>query len=150
VAARHGVRDNVGFTLAKEKGTLASRFRAAGRPTGAAVSAFVLRTATGIATGFERFDDALSVDAAVSALGAQQRDGAVAVESLLGWIAGRSTSPFFAFLHLYEPHTPYAPPERHRQLADPYDGEIASADELVGRFLDGLRRAAPTTPRSWS
>jgi choline-sulfatase len=138
----HGVRDNVGFALAAEKRTLAVRFREKGRPTGAAVSAFVLRAATGISAGFERFDDALSVDAAVSALGAQQRDGAVSVESLLGWIASRSGTPFFAFLHLYEPHTPYSPPERYRELANPYDGEIAYADELVGRLLDGLRRAS--------
>jgi arylsulfatase A-like enzyme/Flp pilus assembly protein TadD len=138
---RHGVRDNVGFTLASDRATLASRYRAAGRPTGAAVSAFVLRASTGIAAGFDQYDDALTVDAAVSALGAQQRDGAVAVESLLGWIGPRAKQAFFAFLHLYEPHTPYTPPERHRGLAHPYDGEIAYADELVGRLLDGLRRS---------
>ena len=137
---RHGVRDNQGFTLGSDVLTLATRLRRAGRPTGAAVSAFVLRGATGIARGFDRYDDALTVDAAIGALGAQQRDGAVAVESLLAWIAERSQTPFFAFLHLYEPHTPYDPPAPHRQLAHPYDGEIAYADELVGRFLDGLRQ----------
>ncbi len=137
----HGVRDNLGFTLSADQPTLATRFQAAGRPTGAAVSAFVLRAATGIARGFDQYDDALSVDAAVGALGAQQRDGARAVESLLGWIAPRAGKPFFAFLHLYEPHSPYDPPQAYRRLADPYDGEIAYADELVGRFLDGLRRS---------
>jgi len=137
---RHGVRDNQGFTLGDGLETLASRFQRAGRPTGAAVSAFVLRGATGIARGFDHYDDALTVDAAIGALGAQQRDGAVAVESLLGWIAERRETPFFAFLHLYEPHTPYDPPAAHRQLAHPYDGEVAYADELVGRLLDGLRQ----------
>jgi len=138
---RHGVRDNIGYTLSGEAPTLAARFREAGRPTGAAVSAFVMRAATGMARGFEHYDDALTVDAAAGALSAQQRDGAVAVESLLGWIGGRREAPFFAFLHLYEPHAPYEPPAAYRGLADPYDGEVAYADELVGRLLDGLRKA---------
>jgi arylsulfatase A-like enzyme/tetratricopeptide (TPR) repeat protein len=135
----HGVRDNLGFTLAAGKKTLATRFHEGGRPTGAAVSAFVLRSATGIAQGFDRYDDAVTVDAAVGALGAQQRNGAVAVASLLEWITARRDTPFLAFLHLYEPHSPYEPPEAYRRLGDPYDGEIAYADELVGRLLDGLR-----------
>ena len=136
---RHGVRDNLGFRLDPERRTLAARLQAAGRPTGAAVSAFVLRAATGIAQGFDQYDDALSVDAANGALGAQRRDGAQAVESLLAWVAPRAAKPFFAFLHLYEPHWPYAPPPAYQRLADPYDGSIAYADELVGRFLDGLK-----------
>ncbi len=138
---RHEVRDNLGFTLGTANQTLATRFKEAGRPTGASVSAFVLRAATGIGRGFDQYDDAVTVDAAVGALGAQQREGAVAVASLLDWIAARRETPFFAFLHLYEPHTPYEPPAAHRHLADPYDGEVAYADELVGRFLDGLRQA---------
>ncbi|MGE0454592.1 MAG: sulfatase-like hydrolase/transferase [Vicinamibacteria bacterium] len=139
---RHGVRDNVGYRLKDEHRTLATRFRAAGRPTGAAVSAFVMRAATGLAQGFDRYDDALATDAKDASLGAQQRDGAAAVESLSRWIEAQGTRPFFAFLHLYEPHTPYAPPEpwRSRQ-SDPYDGEVAYADELVGRFLARLKAA---------
>ena len=135
----HGVRDNLGFRLDPGRRTLAARLQAAGRPTGAAVSAFVLRSATGIAQGFDQYDDALSVDAAVGALGAQRRDGAAAVESLLAWVAPRAAKPFFAFLHLYEPHWPYKPPPAYQHLADPYDGAVAYADALVGRFLDGLR-----------
>jgi len=139
---RHGVRDNVGYRLKDEHRTLATRFRAAGRPTGAAVSAFVMRAATGLAQGFDHYDDALTTDAKVASLGAQQRDGAAAVESLSRWIEGQGARPFFAFLHLYEPHTPYAPPEPWRsRFSDPYDGELAYADELVGRFLTRLKAA---------
>jgi tetratricopeptide (TPR) repeat protein len=135
---RHGVRDNVGFTL-RPQATLATRFKAAGRPTGAAVSAFVLRAQTGIAQGFDYYEDALELEGPLEALGELQRDGGVAVEALGHWIAERKGTPFFAFLHLYEPHTPYAPPARHAGLASPYDGDVAYADELVGRFLDRLR-----------
>jgi len=139
---RHGVRDNVGYRLKDEHRTLATRFRAAGRPTGAAVSAFVMRAATGLAQGFDHYDDALTTDAKVASLGAQQRDGAAAVESLARWVEGQRGRPFFAFLHIYEPHTPYAPPEpwRSRQ-SDPYDGEVSYSDDLVGRFLARLKAA---------
>jgi arylsulfatase A-like enzyme/Tfp pilus assembly protein PilF len=136
---RHGVRDNIGFTLKPGPRTLAERFKAAGLATGASVSAYVLRSQTGIGRGFDVFDDRLEIAGAAESLGSVQRDGAVAVESLGRWIEEQGGRRFFAFLHLYEPHTPYAPPERHRRFAHPYDGDVAYADELVGRFLDRLR-----------
>ena len=138
---RHGVRDNSGFVLGEDASTLASRFHERGDATGAAVSAFVLRAATGISRGFDVYDDAIETDAAVEDMGEQERDGAVAVRSLLAWIDGQRGHCFFAFLHLYEPHTPYAPPSpwAERFASSPYDGEVAWADELVGRFLEGLR-----------
>ena len=50
----------------------------------------------------------------------------------------------YCFLHLYEPHTPYAPPEpfKSRWPASPYDGEIAAADAIVGDLLAELARSA--------
>jgi choline-sulfatase len=134
----HGVRDNVGFTLEPEHRTLAARFKAAGFRTAGAVSAYVLRRQTGIAEGFDQYDDALESEGAVESLAAVQRDGAVAVESLARWVESQGEARFFAFLHLYEPHTPYAPPERYLG-GDPYDGEVSYADELVGRLLDRVK-----------
>ena len=135
---RHGVRDNLGFTLGDGHRTLASRFRAAGWRTGAAVSAYVLRRQTGIAQGFELYDDAIESAGAVESLASVQRDGAVAADALGRWIESLGDARFFAFLHLYEPHTPYTPPERFRGR-DPYDGEITYADELLGRLLDRVK-----------
>jgi arylsulfatase A-like enzyme/tetratricopeptide (TPR) repeat protein len=137
----HGVRDNMGFLLDPGRRPLAARFHAAGLDTGAAVSAYVLRRATGIAEGFDAYDDAIETDRASEAMADQQRDGAAAVESLARWVEARGGRRFFAFLHLYEPHAPYTPPPQHRNHALPYDGEIAYADELVGRFVDRLRSA---------
>jgi len=137
----HGVHDNAGFTLKPGARTLAARFHDSGRATGAAVSAFVLRSATGIAQGFDRYDDEIVQDPSLEDMGNQQRDGAKSVASLLGWIEAQGDRRFFAFLHLYEPHTPYTPPSPYKErFADsPYDGEIAYADELVGRLLAPLR-----------
>ncbi|HEY2945323.1 MAG TPA: sulfatase-like hydrolase/transferase [Vicinamibacteria bacterium] len=136
---RHGVRDNLGFRLAPEHRTLATRFKAAGLRTGGAISAYVLRRATGISQGFDFYDDGIEVQAGTESAGNLQRDGSVAVEALSRWIQDQGRARLLAFLHLYEPHTPYAPPERHRNHALLYDGDVSYADELVGRFLDGLK-----------
>jgi tetratricopeptide (TPR) repeat protein len=138
---RHGVRDNLGFTLDASHRTLARRFQDAGYATAGAVSAYVLRGATGIASGFSAWDDTFERAAGAEAIGDLQRDGAAATEAVARFVEAQRGRRFFAFLHLYEPHAPYAPPEAHRRHADPYDGEVAYADELVGRLLARLRQA---------
>jgi choline-sulfatase len=136
---RHGVRDNLGFTLGPAPRTLAESFRAGGLATGAAVSSYVLRAQTGVARGFDTFDDHMDLGVGSDSLGSVQRDGSAAVESLAAWIEARGEGRFFAFLHLYEPHTPWTPPPAHARFAHPYDGDVAYADELVGRFVERLR-----------
>jgi len=134
----HGVRDNIGYAVKPASRTLAARLKSAGYATGAAVSAYVLRRQTGVAEGFDFFDDAIEVAGAGESLADTQRDGQLTVEALGAWIDRQSDSRVFAFLHLYEPHTPYTPPPAHR-MREPYDGEIAYADELVGRLLDRVQ-----------
>jgi len=136
---RHGVRDNMGFTLQPEHKTLATRFKESGRASGGAISSYVLRRQTGLEQGFDFYDDELQIEGGLESLGAIQRDGAVAVDSLAGWIEGQATPRLFAFLHLYEPHSPYAPPPAYSSVPLKYDGEIAYADALVGRFLERLK-----------
>jgi len=138
---RHGVRDNAGFALAPGLRPLAVRFREKGVATGGAVSSYVLRRATGIGEGFDLFDDAVT-QAGGASLGEQQRDGAVAVETIASWIEGRKGGRFFAFVHLYEPHAPYTPPPAFQGRPLAYDGEVAYADDLVGRLLDRLKAAS--------
>jgi arylsulfatase A-like enzyme len=132
----HGVRDNIGYQVGREPATLAARLRERGYRTGAAVSSYVLRRATGIDAGFEFFDDTL--DAAAAPTDAE-RDGEKTRAALEQWLAAVSSRKVFALLHLYEPHAPYEAPNGFRRLADPYDNEIAYADEVVGRFLQTLR-----------
>jgi arylsulfatase A-like enzyme/Tfp pilus assembly protein PilF len=130
----HGVRDNIGYTLAPGERTLASRLKAAGYATGGAISAYVLRRQTGISAGFDAFDDALTIAGTGESLAESRRDGAATVDALAAWLDAQGSDRVFAFLHLYEPHAPYTPPPSHA-MPLPYDGEIAYADELVGRFL---------------
>lgn len=133
----HGVRDNLGFAVRDDERLLAPLLRDAGYATGGAISAYVLRRDTGIARGFDFWDEQFDVVSPEATLGAVQRDGAVTVARLTAWMAGQAGSRVFAFLHLFEPHSPYTPPPHHA-AAGPYDGEVAYADELVGRLLASL------------
>jgi tetratricopeptide (TPR) repeat protein len=142
--AETGVRDNIGYHFdAARLAALPVALRQAGYATGGAVSAFVLRGETGIGGGFDYYDS--QVDVRLSgALGQSQRAGGITEQLLLGWLrqAAAGPKPCFAFLHLYEPHSPYTPPEpfASRYRAAPYDGEIATADAIAGDFLREVRR----------
>jgi arylsulfatase A-like enzyme/tetratricopeptide (TPR) repeat protein len=138
--AEHGVRDNLGYTLdASKHPTLARRLKERGYATGAFVSSFVLRGASGLADGFDVYDDAIE---AGTNPGESQRSGLETLRPASRWLATVKDRPFFLFFHLYEPHAPYAPiePFRERYAANPYDGEVATADAIVGGLFDALRR----------
>jgi arylsulfatase A-like enzyme/Tfp pilus assembly protein PilF len=136
----HGVRDNIGYGLDGNRATLASILTSNGYATGAAVSTFVLRGETGISAGFSFYDDLMKV-APRETMSSWQRDGDETRAVLEDWLSKTSGDRIFGFLHLYEPHTPYTPPEPYAsELDDPYDGEIAYADAIVGRFLETLKR----------
>ena len=138
--AENGVRDNLGYRLAPRDGaTLPQALRANGYATGAAVSAYVLRGETGMRALFDSYDDGIAFQAGTE-LGAIQRPGAATAAIASRWIAQQGTKPFFYFLHLFEPHTPYAPPEPFRSAAaSAYDGEIAHTDSILGTFFDSLK-----------
>ena len=136
----HHVRNNIGYRLDPAIPTIPSALKAIGYETGAAVSAFVLRGNSGLAKSFDFYDDGVVSKPDVP-IGALQRAGAETEAIAKQWVRARKERPFFFFLHLFEPHAPYEPPEPFRsQFASPYDGEIATADHIVGDFLDQLRR----------
>lgn len=139
--AAHGVRDNTGFRLAENVPTVASLLSANGYATAAAVSAFVLRKATAVDRGFQLYDDELEKTRRETSLGHIQRPGDETVAAAQRWIDANAQRPFFFFLHLYEPHSPYDPPEPYAsRYRDAYDGEIAHTDAIVGRFLEHLKQ----------
>jgi len=133
-----GVRDNVGFTVKRGERLLPQMLRDRGFTTGGVVSSYVLRKETGISQGFDFFDDEMPPSSPELSIGQVQRDGAESEAIAEHWLDTIGTSRAFLFLHLYEPHKPYAPPERFADY-DPYDGEIAYADEIVGRLVRYLK-----------
>ncbi len=134
----HGVRDNLGFALGADQTLLPDLLAPLGYRSAAVVSSYVLRKEVGLARAFETYDDRLPAASPGTSIARVQRDGRDSLEAAERWLDGTAASPFFLFLHLFEPHTPYAPPERFARY-DPYDGEIAYADEIVGGLFDTLR-----------
>ena len=138
----NGVRNNIGYRFEGAKlRTLAEELRERGYATGAAVSSYVLRSDTGIDDGFVFFEDSIAV-ATAGATSEHQRSGRETLKHALAWILGHREQPFFFFLHLYEPHAPYEPPEPFKsRYPVAYDGEIAAADAIVGELVQALKTA---------
>jgi arylsulfatase A-like enzyme/Flp pilus assembly protein TadD len=144
--AVHGVRDNVGYRLDAAKigkgelPFLPEILKQAGYATGAAVSAYVLQGKTGIATGFDFYQDGIEFRTGTG-LGGLQRPGSETLAIARPWLESVKDKPFFFFFHIYEPHTPYTPPEPFdSRYASKYDGEIAAADAIVGELIAELKR----------
>ena len=141
---RHGLRVNGGGTLRGSVETLATVFFRHGFRTGAFVGSSILDHRFGLGRGFGVYDDAVTIDpqGASESLDAERAAGAVA-DLALGWLRQTGPRPFFAWIHFYDAHAPYAPPQpyRSRFASSPYDGEIAYADSQVARILDFLDRA---------
>ena len=135
--AHHGVRTNDGFRLSSDAPTLAVALKSAGYATGAFVGGYPLRRSSGLSRGFDRYDDEF-----LASPGALERSADAVFRSAEAWMDTNPGQPFFAWIHLFDPHSPYTPPPpfaaEHRD--SPYDGEVAYTDAAVGRFLDHLRQ----------
>jgi arylsulfatase A-like enzyme/Tfp pilus assembly protein PilF len=138
--ARLGVRDNATTPLPDSAVTLAERLAANGYDTAGFIGAFILDRPYGFAQGFATFSGFTRVESGRETN--VERSGSEVVDAALQWLSARQTDqPFFLWVHLYDPHAPYAPPAPYAtQFADrPYDGEVAFADAQVGRLRDALR-----------
>ena len=144
VPPHHGVRDNGGFFLEGEHTTLAERFEGAGYVTGAFIGAWVLDSRWGLNQGFDRYADQFDLsEFKVLSLGTVQKPGDEVMDGALEWLETVKDERFFAWVHLYDPHTPYEPPEpfASRYPGQAYLGEVAYTDQVVGRLLTWLRTA---------
>ena len=141
---RHGVEDRLDVIPA-DVALLSERLAAGGYATYAAVTNPQVLPTWGFGRGFDAFVD-LDSDTRGTRADAVS-DWAV---ERMGELAGRA--PFFLYLHLLDPHLPYAPPAPYDELfprtpalapdwsTGRYDGEIAFVDLEFGRILDALRR----------
>jgi arylsulfatase A-like enzyme/tetratricopeptide (TPR) repeat protein len=159
VPATHGVHNNGASTLNPKVPTLAERLLDAGYRTAAFVGAFVLDARFGLARGFEVYDDRIGSESNAVTFEFAERTADRVVEPAGDWILTRGSTglptegggsarsepvegrarPWFAWIHLYDPHAPYRAPEP--RAADPYANEVAFVDAQIGRLLDRLRAA---------
>ena len=136
----HGIRDNAAFRFPASRDTLATLLGRAGYRTAAFVSAFPLDSRFGLDRGFAVYDDRLGDPETRAGFLMQERPGARTVEAASAWLAAQNGAKTFVWVHLYEPHFPYAPPEpfASRFASDPYHGEVSFADSLLQPLLEPL------------
>ena len=142
-----GIRDNISPAVVPGVPVLAEVLKGAGFATAAFVSSIVLDSSSGLDRGFDVYDDAIAGSGGgAEFLNTLQRRGDVTTTAAIGWLEKtRQASPqgrVFLWLHLYDPHDPYEPPEpwASRFARHLYDGEVAFADEQVGRLDAALAR----------
>ncbi len=118
-----------------------------GYHTGAFVGSLILDPLDGTAPGFDRGYDVYDAGFHLRRHGMDryksvERRAGVVVDHALGWLSQLRNGPFFLWVHLYDAHDPYDPPEpfKDKYKSQPYDGEIAYADSCVGKLLDQLRK----------
>jgi choline-sulfatase len=139
----NGVEDLATTGLGPGIPTLAEVFKSRGYSTAAFVSSFVLNSMWGLSRGFDFYDDAINPQDAKSEMQPSlERRASETIDRAVRWLDGQRSGRFFVWLHLYDPHAPYSPPEpfQSRFRAHPYDGEVAYTDEQLGRFMTFLDR----------
>jgi arylsulfatase A-like enzyme/tetratricopeptide (TPR) repeat protein len=139
----HGIHLNGKHILAPEAVTLAKTLKSSGWATAAFVSSFVLDSRFGLDQGFDLYGDTMEDAGRVKNLDSERRAGTTFRE-FAAWMDRRAPGRFFAWVHFYDPHYPYAPPEPYRsdvRLTGPYDGEIAYVDHYVGEVKRLLEKS---------
>jgi arylsulfatase A-like enzyme/Flp pilus assembly protein TadD len=134
----HGVRDNARFRVKPELTSLAEILKSEGYSTAAFVGAFPLDSRFGLNQGFDVYDDLFPAQPSLPFTFSERR-AEVVITSAINWLQKQS-SPWFCWLHLWDPHSPYIPPEAYlkRFPGDPYSAEVAYVDDQLGRLLTFL------------
>lgn len=139
--AVHGVHDNLGYRLSNRFVTLAEWLKQQGYTTGAFVGAFPLDRRFGLAQGFDTYEEGYPARNPLKTFFPERRATAV-VQDAIQWLKARdSSSPWFLWVHVFDPHQPYQAPEpfQSRFSKDPYGGEVAYADSELGRLIEFLQ-----------
>jgi arylsulfatase A-like enzyme/cytochrome c-type biogenesis protein CcmH/NrfG len=139
----HGFRENAGFVLPAQVRSGVEDLREAGYRTAAFVSAFPLDRRFGFDRGFDVYDDHLPKGNDPRRTPYVERFADATTDAVLRWLeapAEAAGRPFFLWVHYYDPHAPYEPPGElaARFRTAPYDGEVAFADQQLGRLLRAL------------
>ena len=143
---QHGLRDNSGYRLPGDARTAASLFKQAGYATGAFVGAFPLQSQFGLNAGFDVYDDHFGTTNSPEDFHMSERPASAVVPLARRWISGQ-TQPWFAWVHVFDPHAPYQPPAPFatQYAGRPYFGEVAATDAALGPLLDDVRRSGRPT-----
>ncbi len=139
----HKVRDNGGFIVPEKLTLISEILKKNGFSTAAFIAAYVLHSKWGLNQGFDYYEDSFDMTKykSVSLSKIQKRADEVLKEAE-AWISKKKNNKFFAWIHLYDPHTPYDPPPPYKEkfFDQPYRGEVEYTDYQLGLFFDYLKR----------
>lgn len=140
IPPRHGVRDNGTYRLDAAQPTLAATLDSAGYQTAAFVGAFVLDARFGLDRGFDIYDDNYGERLPTGRVEVVERRAEQVTAPATAWVRS-AQGPWFAWVHVYDPHEPYASPEPFaaKYASAPYDGEVAYTDAVLGRMIGDLQ-----------
>ncbi|MEO8500112.1 MAG: sulfatase-like hydrolase/transferase [Vicinamibacteria bacterium] len=140
----HGVRNNGAYVFPGDRDTLATLLKARGYATGAFVAAAVLDRRYGLARGFDEYDDRIARASEGRSVLESERSCDAVVTNAAAWIQAQP-GPFLAWVHMYEPHAPYTPPQdlAAAHPGRPYDAEVAAADRCLARVVAVAEAARP-------
>jgi len=132
----HGVHDNGKFNVNERFLTLAEYLKESGYSTGAFIGAFPLDSRFGLSQGFDVYDESYSLPGKFTL---PERRAEDVIRAALVWLE-RQSSKWFSWIHLWDPHTMYFPPEpfRTKFKDDLYSGEVAYVDSELGKLFDFL------------
>ena len=101
----------------------------------------------GLNRGFDLYDDAYPKGWNQSEFFVPERRGDEVVSNGLAWWRENAGRRRFLWLHLYDPHSPYEPPEpwASAHSHSPYLGEIAATDAFLAPILEEVRDADTST-----
>ncbi len=143
----HKVRNTGGFVLQSSAHPLARILSEQGWQTGAFVGSAVLKKLFGFNNGFGVYDDEMPRPGKRNEFREDpERKASVVVGRAIDWLNHTAPDkPFFLWVHLYDPHLPYNPPAEFaaKYKGRPYDGEVAYADQQIGRLMDALAKKSP-------
>ncbi|MBW8002786.1 MAG: sulfatase-like hydrolase/transferase [Planctomycetes bacterium] len=136
----HGAHDNTNYILAETNVTLPEILKKNHFTTAGIISAIVIDRNSGLGQGFDTYDD--TFDQTYSSIGMDERRGVETTAHAIEWLDHHADENFFLFLHYYDPHVEYEPPEpfKSRFPNNPYAGEIAYTDHYIGKVIDKLKK----------
>ena len=142
---QHGVRENLGFRLSPKIDTVAARLKAKGYATGAFVGAFVLDSRYGLARGFDVYDELYRHLDEPLDFDIQQARAEDVVAAAVAWFRTQQGKRRFLWVHVYDPHAPYEPPDAYKSRFpdDFYLGEVAYTDASLAPLLEVVKSVQP-------
>ena len=135
----HGVHDNSRFVVNEDFITLAEYLKEKGYSTGAFIGAFPLDSRFGLAQGFDVYDDNYGTESPRK-FAFIERKAEKVIKLALNWL-NKQNSKWFCWIHLWDPHQPYSPPEpfKTKFKNDLYSGEVAYVDAELGKVFNYLK-----------